>query len=214
VTMNSDNIIVPSSRLYRLRPTDNKLRIGGGLLGSSGEFSTYKILASYSLFEDMLFFRNDIFNGRTFVPLYDSGELFKLRGEMNVKVNDKISLEGTATYYNYKLDSQEYPWNKPSWEGTVDCKYNLRNKILATAGLYGVSKRYAEYGPMLISGLTEPTVNELPMHISLNLSLEYRYTKILSFWTRINNISTNRFYEWNFYPDQRFVFMAGFTYSL
>jgi hypothetical protein len=55
---------------------------------------------------------------------------------------------------------------------------------------------------------------EFPAHFNLNLSAEYRYSKILSFWARFNNISYNRYYEWAYYPSMRFLGMIGFTYSL
>ena len=55
---------------------------------------------------------------------------------------------------------------------------------------------------------------DMPVHFNLNLNAEYRYSKILSFWTRLDNISINRYYEWAYYPSQTFLFMLGFTYSL
>jgi len=54
----------------------------------------------------------------------------------------------------------------------------------------------------------------MPAHLNLNLSAEYRYSKILSFWTKLNNIANNRYYEWAYYQSQGFLFMLGFTYSL
>jgi len=55
---------------------------------------------------------------------------------------------------------------------------------------------------------------EFPAHLNLNLSAEYRYSKILSFWARFNNITFSRYYEWAYYPSMRFLGMIGFTYSL
>lgn len=206
--------ILASKELFMIKPTDHKLRVGGGILGSASEFTTYKITAAYSLFEDMSFFVNDTITGRTFIPVYDNGELLSLRAELNARINEQMSFSAAAGYYGYTLESELHPWNKPSWDGNIKFNYNLRNKILASAELNGLSRRYAKYGPMGYSGLTDATVTELPVHFSLNLGIEYRYTKILSFWTRLNNLSTNRYSEWNLYPSQRFLFMAGFSYSL
>ncbi|MBK7479198.1 MAG: hypothetical protein IPI69_05320 [Bacteroidales bacterium] len=57
-------------------------------------------------------------------------------------------------------------------------------------------------------------VIEQPVHVNLGLSAEYRYTRILSFWVKVDNVSWNRYYEWAFYPSQMFNIMAGFSYSL
>jgi outer membrane receptor protein involved in Fe transport len=59
-----------------------------------------------------------------------------------------------------------------------------------------------------------PAQFDMPAHFNLNLSAEYRYSKILSFWGKLNNISSKRYYEWVYYPSQGFLFMLGFTYSL
>ena len=55
---------------------------------------------------------------------------------------------------------------------------------------------------------------DMSAHFNLSLFAEYRYSKILSFWTKFDNLTTNRYYEWAYYPSQRFLFMVGFTYSL
>jgi len=214
VIEDADGQILPNTDLYTLKSTDNKMRVMGGLLGSANESSTYKLVASYTLFEDMLFFSNDLMYGRGFMPLYDNGELLNIRGEASVRLNSKFNLSGTANYYSFNMDDFDHPWYKPDWDAKITLNYNLRDKIIAEAELNGVGARYAQFGPMPYSIPTEPSMEELPAHVSLNLVLEYRYTKIISFWTRLQNISYNRYYEWNFYPSQRLLFMAGFSYSL
>ena len=59
--------------------------------------------------------------------------------------------------------------------------------------------------------LTEET---LPLAVDANLGLEYRYSKLLSFWVRFNNIAAQRYYLYNQYPSFRFRAMIGFTYAL
>jgi hypothetical protein len=53
--------------------------------------------------------------------------------------------------------------------------------------------------------LPKETIIDFPAHLNINLSAEYRYTKILSFWMKFNNISFSKYYEWAFYPSQRFM---------
>jgi len=206
--------VVPSGELYRINPTNNILRFGGGIMGSAGEFTTYKISGSYTLFDNMLFFANDTVAGRAFYPLYDDGELLKIYGEFNSRINDEFSVSAYATIYSYKLEQLDYPWYMPKWEGRVSVKYNLRNKIIANIDINGLSERYGLYGLMPYNTDIDPYAMKFPAHFSINLGAEYRYTNILSFWTRLNNISANRYFEYGFYPSQRFLFMAGFTYSM
>ncbi len=211
ITHDSIKGVIPSADLYLLNPTDNRLRVAGGLLGSVSEETTYRLIASYTLFEDMLFFQNDAYVSRGFLPVYDNGELLTLHGEIKGRINEKIGYSATVNYYKYEIETLEHPWNMPSWDGKMTFNYNLKDKIIANADIYGVSLRYGGNGTAIPS---VSDVNELPVHFNLNLGLEYRYTKVLSFWTRLNNIGYNRYYELNFYPSQRFLFMAGFSYSL
>jgi hypothetical protein len=167
----------------------------------------------------MLFYSNliqpeDFLNpqyGNHFIPLKDDVELFNLHGEISGTISDKISYKGNANWYDYTLTKYDYPWNKPSWDGQIEMKYNLRNKIIAGADITAFGKR------KLMTVNAEETLQtpvDAPIHININLSAEYRYTKILSFWLKINNITFNRYYEWAWYPSQRFLCMVGFTYSL
>ncbi|MDT8402357.1 MAG: hypothetical protein RQ743_11735 [Bacteroidales bacterium] len=200
--------VEPSLNLYSILPSDTKLRVRGGITGHASLNTSYRLSASYSMFENMVFFKNDTLHGRGLVPVYDTGELLELKGGFISKINKELSLSAQAGYYNYTLEYLDEAWHKPSWEGSMIINYNLRDKIIAHADIHAISKRYAGLGP-------DPyTLAELPMNVSLSLGLEYRYTKILSFWARLNNIALERYYEWNYYPSQRFLFMAGFTYSL
>ena len=52
------------------------------------------------------------------------------------------------------------------------------------------------------------------MTIDANLGLEYRYSKLLSFWARFNNLAAQKYYLYNNYPSYRFRVMLGFTYAL
>ena len=110
----------------------------------------------------------------------------------------------------------EYAWNKPSWDGQFGLKYNLRDKIIAGMELTAIGKRRQIVNGDVLSFKAgyAPVHNGDAGHFNLNLTAEYRYSKILSFWTRLNNISFDRYYEWAYYPSQKFLFMLGFTYSL
>jgi hypothetical protein len=133
---------------------------------------------------------------------------------MSGVINDKISYNGNANWYKYTLAENDYAWNKPVWDAQIGVKYNLRDKIIAGAELTGIGKRKLFVTDLDIFSIPTSGVFKMPVHFNLNLSAEYRYSKILSFWAKFNNISYNRYYEWAYYPSQRFLCMLGFTYSL
>jgi len=210
--------------LFQLKNTDHQLIVLTGLKGNNGLGGNYLISASYSMVKDMLFYSNMVFKtsgpnperGNYFAPLADEAEILNLHSEISGVINDKLSFNGKADFFKYSLAENDYAWNKPSWDASVGLKYNLKDKIIAGMELSAEGKR-----KVIVNGLVSTpdplwpvTQFDFPAHFNLNLSAEYRYSKILSFWTRFNNISTRRYYEWAYYPSQRFLCMIGFTYSL
>ncbi len=215
--------IIPDGTLFNLVNTDHSLVVSAGLYGNNGTGGNYRLSVSYSMINDLILFSNVVFpdtasrveRGNYFVPLKDDAELLNFHGEINGMINDQISYSAVGNYYNYTLSEYEHPWNKPSWDGKLAVKYNLRNKIIAGVELtaLGKSKLMISESPTGWQTLSPVIINK-SAHFNLNLSAEYRYTKILSFWVKFNNISLKRYLEWAFYPSQRYLLMAGFTYSL
>jgi hypothetical protein len=220
--LDENPFILPDGPLYFLPNSSYPIIVSAGLKGNTGIGGNYLLSASYSLINDMLFYSNYVFPddpiipefGNYFLPVADDVEQLKIHGEMTGKVTDKISFLGNANWYKYTLTRIDYPYNKPSWDGQLGIKYNLRDKILAGLDITALGKRKVAATKIDMFGEKSLYEAEYPVHLNLNISAEYRYNKILSFWIKFNNISFNRYYEWAFYPTQRFILMAGFTYSL
>ena len=133
------NPFVENNRLYNIPNTDYSLIVQAGLTGETGIEGRYKLSASYSLVNDMLFFTNSILmdgpvalqKGNYFTPLVDQAEIFNIHGDMGGKISDKLTFDAGLNYYRYTLSDYDYAWNKPDWDATVGLKYNLRDKIIA-----------------------------------------------------------------------------------
>jgi hypothetical protein len=216
--------LVPNGSLFTLPNTNNAIVVKAGFLGNSGINGNYVLSASYSIINDMLFFSNIFYpdtlfineQGNHFIALPDDVELLTLHGEISGTITDKISFQAKGNFYDYSLSGQDYAWNKPGWDADLGLKYNLREKILAGVELVALGKRKQKVTRDISVPVPLVPSSIIPMkaHLNLNLSVEYRYSKVLSVWTKFNNISYNRYYEWAYYPSQRFRFMVGFTYSL
>jgi hypothetical protein len=222
--------MIRDGSLYKLPSTSHDLVILTGLKGNTGLGGNYILSASYSLISDMLFFSNIYFpdfvvnpdRGNYFSAITDDVELLNFHGEMGGPINDKLSFTGVANLYKYTLSKFDHPWNKSNWDGKFGLRYNLRDKIIAGIELTAQGKRYQIINgdfvvpvPETVPPAIDPRITiSMPAHFNLNLSAEYRYSKILSFWTKLNNISNNQYYEWAYYPTHGFMFMFGFTYSL
>jgi len=216
--------VMTNGNLFRVPYTDNQIVARVSLAGSVIPSTSYRLGGSYSVSGDMIFFSNVVWDdldfnegvGNFFTPVASDGNLANIYSEVTTGISKRLNATLRADFYQYTLTDIDFAYNKPSFDGSLQLKYNLRDKILAGAGINATGKRKAHITPMSLMGPPPAPRDdiELPMHINLNVSAEYRYTKILSFWLRMYNISYNRNYEWAWYPSQRFLVLAGFSYSL
>jgi hypothetical protein len=224
IVLGINPFIEPGAPIYQLQNTSHSLIVGAGFTGETGIEGNYRISASYSVLDNMLLFSNLILKdgaliferGNFFIPLYDQAEILNVHGDMSGKVNDKIFFEAGANYYRYTLTNNDFAWNKPDWDATLGVKYNLRNKIIAGIGVDAIGKRkllVTTEDPLFLPATKSHPI-DMPAHLNFNIGAEYRYTKILSFWLKFNNISFKKYYEWAYYHSQRFICQVGFTYSL
>ncbi|MCB8995297.1 MAG: TonB-dependent receptor, partial [Bacteroidales bacterium] len=141
-----------------------------------------------------------------FAAVYDNMTLMSLGAEVSWRQSEKLQFLLKGSYNTYELDSLAHPWHLPATQISLSSDYNLRNKILLAADIFYTGKRYA-------TGVSDNVI-ELKGYLDANLSIEYRYTKALSFFVRFNNLTASRYEIWNQYPTQRFQFLAGFSYAL
>ena len=190
--------------------TSHNLRGYVGLKGSIIKAVSYDISASYSMVSKMPFYINDTTTllGNTFAVTYDDLRLTRIRGELLIRPSDRLSFLLLGRYDQYDLDELEKPWHKPEITTSFTTAYNLRNKILLDVSLNYMGQRFAPATPL------DAEMIKLDGFVDLNLGLEYRYTKLLSAFLRLNNILGARNYFWNQYPAIGFNVLAGFTYAL
>jgi hypothetical protein len=220
--------VISNGSIYRQPSTSQDLVFSTGLRGNTGIGGNYIVSASYAMISNMLFYSNLVIpdtistpnRGNFFSVLYDDVNLFNLHAEMSGPIKDKLAFIVAANIYQYNLAKFQYAWNKPGWDGKLGLKYNLRDKIIAGMEISVQGKRNLIVNGEALSPATRlpqqmpPVIVEMPAHFNLNLSAEYRYSRILSFWTKLNNISDKRYYEWAYYPSEGLLIMFGFTYSL
>jgi hypothetical protein len=205
-TVEENPYVIPG---LSLRPTSHKLIGYVGLKGRFSDAVAYNLKGSYSIIDDQYFFVNDSSSVlmNQFNVVYDDITLLKLQGEFSVRPADswKIFLKGN--YYKYTLVREDYPWNKPTFDVTLLARYNMGDKILVNGGVSAIGARYYEnFNPVLDE--------TLPLTIDANLGIEYRYSKLLSFWVRFNNLAAQKYFLYHNYPAYRFRAMLGLTYAL
>ncbi len=212
-SLSTENPFIKSTLNYR--NTNTKFNIFGGLKGNLSSNLGYDVKASYSQIDSMHFFVIDYKDVTTldnkFKVIYDNTSYFNASGQIKYQFKEKIHLLAKGNYNLYKPQNITQAYHKPSFDLTFSGIYNLKSKIILKADVYVIGDQFALTQVKKDSVyITEPKLLKSVGDISLGV--EYRYSKMLSFFANFNNIANMRYYRWEKYPSQRFNFMVGLTF--
>jgi hypothetical protein len=194
----------------QMNNTNNKINIFAGLKGNFSKKISFLVKGTYGTYDNMYFFVNvndSMAIGNYFDVVYDKVELLHFNGEVSYKNSEKLNIFLKGNYYKYTLKTLDKPWHKPEWDVTLTTRYNLRNKIIVALDVFCLGDRYAP------NFRTPDSPFKLKNTIDANIGIEYRYSKVLSAFLNLNNITASKKYYWNFYPTQGFNILGGLTYS-
>lgn len=184
-----------------------------GLKGSYSSRMSFDFRFKYSTINYMHFFVNSVSDTlrNQFAVVHDDARILNFGGEVTWNHTDELKFMLRGDYSNYEMDNLEHPWHKPDLKVNFNASYNLREKIMIDGNLFYTGKRYALFNGDL--NLPDEII-ELKGFVDANLSAEYRYTSMLSFFLKLNNLTASRYQQWYLYPVQRFQAMVGFSYAL
>ncbi len=195
--------------------TNNKYNGFVGLRGHLSSNMGYDARVSYAQYDSMYFYVMD-YSGANLVynrfnVLYDNTSLLTVNGQLNYQLREKFKLIAKGNYYFYKPKNLTRAYHKPDFDLTFSGIYNLQSKFIVRADLFFMGKQWA-LTQVEDNGTTSLQPKQLKGYADLNLEGEYRYSKMLSFFVRFNNIAGQRYYRWERYPSQRFNCMLGLSF--
>lgn len=194
---------------FELEPTNYRLIMYGGLKGKITDNLAWNIRVNYSSIENQYFFVTDSSElNNQFTIIYDDMTVANVHAELNIRPTKSLKFVLKGNYFNYQLAPVPHAWYKQDWDAGMQVNYNMADKILIDGGLFVIGPRYY---PALVSG---GNPGMLGTTVDVNLGAEYRYSNLLSFWLRFNNMTAQPYYLWYNYPSYRFRFMLGFSYSM
>ncbi len=204
----SNPFLVPGTSVTN---TDQKIILYGGIRGNFNSTTYYNFKVSYALIDNMPFYYNNLVStdsiGNQFGVVYDNVKLTSYFGEISVTPSEKLNINVKANYRSYEMENEDEPWHKPAFDMSFTTRYNLRHKIILKGEILAIGKRYVKLNDL-------GNIGELESAIDVNIGAEYRYSRVLSGFVQLNNILSDRYYEWNYYPTYGFNILLGLTYSL
>lgn len=202
-----------------LRSTNHKLTLYGGIRGTISSNTSFNARISRESKANFAYFANDTVysSGNQFVAFYDNLNFLRMMGEVAINTRKAFNMTLRGDFFIYgDIGEQLHAWDQPTLRLTTLASYNLGDKFLVTAELYHTGERkalsFAEVEGAKLEDDGSYTV-DLDGFTDFNLEVEYRYTKRLSVWGRINNVFAGRYARWNQYNVQRFGAMMGASYS-
>ncbi len=212
-SLSKENPFVDSSLNYT-----NTLLKYYGVLGVKGNLSnntSYDAKASYAQYDSMHFFVIDysktIQMNNRFKVIYDNTSLLTISGQIKHQPNAKLNLIAKGNYYIYKTKNEIRAYQKPDFDFTFSGIYNLQSKIIFRMDIFVMGNQWA-LSQVTDAGITSIKPAQIHGYGDANIEVEYRYSKMLSFFVRANNIANQRYYRWDRYPSQRLGLMLGLTF--
>lgn len=214
-SLSNENPFVDTTLNYT--NTNNKYNLFLGLKGNLSSNTSYDLKGSYSQLDSLNFFLID-YNGvnlmnNQFNTVYDNTSLINVSAQLKYQLREKIHFITKANYYLYKTKNLTHAYHRPDFDLTFSTIYNLQSKIILRADVFVLGKQWTYTQQLNETTKTREMVNkQLNGLVDVNLEAEYRYSKMLSFFARVNNIANQRYYRWDRYPTQRLNFMIGLTF--
>ncbi len=198
---------------------NNRFKIYGGFQSNISRSFNFNGSITSDTYENYPFFVTDTsaYLLNSFTLLYDNMSSVKIKGELEFIKSEHLRLALNGTYTHYKTN-QEYAWYKPAYEIEFSGRYDVQNKIVITAKAVFNGPVWAFVPARIIDpGFGGPEfkfeAQKLKGWTDLNLGVEYRFTKSLSFWLNVNNLANNKYYRWNNYRSYGVNLLGGVSYS-
>ncbi len=201
--------LVNSSRQYDLY---------GGLRGSFSRHVGFDVRVSSTRIDDMPLFvnvPNEPFADRMAV-VYDRVDILNISGELRYRLRESISFNGRMEVLTYQTNLQEEAWNLPPYRLALGGRYSMQEKLILKAEVLFLGSRpaFRQPVPPQPGELPNPSLTtELDGFMDLYLGIEYRYTKRLSVFLDMSNLSASKYERWYRHPVQRGLVMGGATYA-
>ncbi len=138
-----------------------------------------------------------------FSIVHDNAKRLYVDFRFDYKLKD-ITLKANASFQNMKTEDLEKAWYVPNFKTGISVEYSVDKLTVALIPTFASS----------VKCLNEKReVVKLKSRFDLNLNASYKYSDQWTFFTELNNLAFQRYYNYYNYPAQRFVGIIGARYA-
>jgi hypothetical protein len=180
----------------------------GGLKGGLGTL-TYSAQVGYSTNENLALFSGDSLDKyRRFNVIYDTVNIFNIRGAVTVHPLDNLELTGTISQNIYSAKKEKAAWGLPSLDVNVGAKYTVSQKgdqlAIVKAALF--VQNGVPYKAKNTDGFSR-----LDPLFDISLGGEYWFAKNIGVFLDINNLLNLKRQRWQNHPNFGLNILGGVT---
>jgi hypothetical protein len=198
---------------FPLRNTNTKLDVSAGVNVKLDKQLAFISSAGLKRLNDDVFYRNIPTYLSTLVVYdvaYDNNTITNIHAEVIYDQGEKTGVSIAADYFGNKPSREDKALFRPDFKFTAKGYYTMAEKIYINAQLaYVTPRNYVKY-----NFLQQPEgYGTIKGYFDANIGVDYRYSKVLSIFANINNLTASKYSRWYNYPSYGFGAMAGFSYS-
>jgi hypothetical protein len=209
------------SPAINFRTSTVKLDAVAGIRGNVNQHLYFNVNGGYKIIDSMALFVNKPYLYDTlqsaFQVIYDNVNIARFYGELGYVIESKITVAAWLAYNKYKMEKQLKPWHLPAIEGGIKGTYNLGDKIIVGLDVFYIGTRYAkilQFDKFNSTGIDFVVADrKLNGYVDASINAEYRYTKKIAAFIRLNNLAAKQYLIWNNYPSQRLNGVLGINFS-
>ena len=193
--------IVSRTRLMVMNSSYNNFY--GGIRGNL-KVVDYQGQVGLKKVNDLALYLADPVDTLRFAVLYDTVDVFYIKGTLNATPVKGLELIGTIGSNVYSLNNQEKAWHLPALEVNVGLAYTtLEDKLRLRADLF------VENGVPYINDIGE--TDNLNGLFDLSLGADYQLAKNFGMFFQLNNLASNKRQRWANYPTYGINILGGIT---
>ncbi len=164
----------------------------GGLKGNINNIE-YQAQAGYKTTKDLALFLNDTIDSRQLNVVYDTANIFYLKGSIIANPVQDLEVIATLGYNVFDLNNEAKAWHLPNLEANVGLIYSTKDdKARLRAELY-----LANGVPYLDAQQDQQNLNAL---YDISLGVEYFFAENIGGFLNVNNLANNKRERWFNYP--------------
>lgn len=187
----------------------NKFEFYAGIKGNFSAKTGYLFSYGYRRMQDMVFFVNDytFSRGADFTVVTDDARVTTVTGELNFQYSERMRLSAIAHVYAYKMTRFDKAPQLPTSDLRVNGTYNIGDKFLIKGDIFFMNPRYS----YVLDPIGTPVGNYVKMKslLDMNIGVDYRYSKTVSLFLNVNNLTANRYQRWYNYHVYGFNMHGG-----